>query len=88
MHFEICRGIRDQREAGCVGFRKSIERERRDPLHDAVLRRRVEAAFGHAFAEFYFKLLHSRHRSLHADGAAEFLGLRSGEAGDGHRYSQ
>ena len=41
-HLEISRGIRDQRKAGGMRFRKTVERKRADVLNDRVLRRRID----------------------------------------------
>ena len=87
-HFEVCRGIRNQREAGSVRLRKSIQRKRADVLNDVVLRRGIEPVGRHAGAQLAFEIFHSLPGSAHPHGASQLFGFRAGEVGDRHRHAQ
>ena len=88
MHLQIGRGIGDQRKAGRVRLRESIHGERRDALHDVVLRLGTDAVAGHASTQAAFQVLHAFHGTAHAHGAAQLIGFGSTEVGDGHRHAQ
>ena len=88
MALEVGAGVGQQGEAGGVGFRKAIEREGGDGLHDLLLGLGSDAVAGHAGAQLGFDLAHARLRALEAHGAAQFLGLTAAEAGSDHGHAQ
>ena len=88
MALQIRAGIGDQREAGRVRFGKSVQRERGDRLHDAILRLADDAVGGHAGAQPRLDFLHARFGALESHGAAQFLGFAAGEIRHDHGHAQ
>src|SRR5439155_16384886 len=86
--FQISTGISDQREAGGVGFRKSVKCERSDREHDLILGFTRDAIAFHAGAEFGFDLLHPLFRTFESHSAAQFFGFTASESCDHHGHSQ
>src|SRR5262245_42889982 len=70
----------DHSRVASHAFRKPIQRERRDLLHDLVLYGAGDAALGHALAQPALDAGHPLDRALEAHRAAELFGLAAGEA--------
>src|SRR6266699_5525710 len=88
MAFQISAGVGNQREAGSVGFWKSVECEGSDGEHDLLLRFLRDAIALHAGAELGLDFLHSFFRALESHGAAQFFSLATGESCDDHGHAQ
>src|ERR1035437_2491217 len=88
MALEIGAGIRDQSEAGGVRLGKSVERERSNRKDDLLLRFRRDAVTLHTRAKFDLDIAHAHLAALEAEGAAQFLGFATTEAGGNHRHAQ
>ena len=88
MHFQIGARIRQQREAGGVRLRKSVQRKRRDGRNNLLGHLAGDALLRHPVAQLHFHLLHPPLRSLEAERAAQFLRLAAAETGGDHGHAQ
>ena len=84
---EIGAGIGNQREAGRVRFRKSIQREGRDRLNNLLLRIGANTVGSHSLAQLDLQFSHSGLRTAHAHGPPQFFRFSATEVGDDHRHA-
>ena len=87
LHFQIGRGIRNQREAGRMRLREAIQRERADVLNDVLLRRSIKSVGRHTRTELAFEILHPFPGPPHPYGAAQLFRLSAGKVGNCHRHA-
>src|SRR5262249_25032503 len=88
MTFQISTGICNKREAGCMRFGKSIERERSDGVDDLILNVSNNAVLIHPLAQLDFDFFHSTFGSLKSEGATQLLRLASAETSSNHSHAQ
>ena len=88
MRLEIRAGIGQEREAGRMAFRKSIQGEGGDRAHDGLRRLARDPLPRHAGAELPLHLVHGLLAALEAEGAPQFLRLAAGEARRRHGHAQ
>ena len=88
MTLEISAGVSNQRKAGGVRFRKSIQRKGSDGKDDLLLRLRRDAVALHAFAQLHFDIAHAPLAAFEAERPPQFLRLAAAESRGNHRHAQ
>ena len=66
---------------------ETVQRERRDGVHDLVGRAALDSLPGHPRAQLGLDVDHATLAALEAERAAELLGLAAAEAGGHHRHA-
>src|SRR5215813_5848817 len=88
MTFNICTGVGNQCETGGMRFRKAVQRERRNRMHNFVLRITGNAVVLHTASQLDFNFLHTRFRSLEPKSSTQFFSFPACEARTNHCHAQ